>query len=581
MPKIGKLEIYPFDPDLGPEDYWIGTNGSTGRNKKTQNFSLGAVAEFIRNYISDVGVNQNNIGKVKIFALTDAPTLANIVTNLNNLPQYVIDQYQDQWYQALVFTPVVEGVEPTTRSEVAYMINIRLINVGKGVYGVGGTQLNSTHLHIVGISYPTIANINAIPTTQVIDYGSIDNSVEQWVNENDPAITLKSQEFGYVVLTGVIEGLAKDYLFIGEGGDYGVGGLTATALDFQLLSGEAVVNSLDNVLAVGNLTNKIARFWTTLQTYYTTISGNGLSVNNPNNTTQVSAGNIQITNTVTNKLIALSGEVITYFHFGIQKKIQFGLATLAQNSNYQLPNKPYNSGTPYTLAVVEEMISGINTASLVTTSLLGFDVNSCPHANSLYFLPTTTVIGKQVLVISAGVTANNIQIFANAAADAKMFETFGTNIASVTLTPNQLYRFTYLGYGTGAGGVVNGFWKAENLSTVVGDTRPYKSYVALISQTGTNDPTLVVLENTLGQTVTVTRNAAGRYVLNVSGSILLATKTAWNITNDNNNNWFFWMNKENGLGNTTTIYIDTGSPSPLTYTDGLLQSTPFEIRVYN
>lgn len=464
MPKISKLEIYPLDPDLGPEDYWIGTNGTTGRNKKTQNFRLGAVAEYIRNYISDIGVNQNNIGKVKIFALTAEPTLANIVTNLNNLPQYVIDQYQDQWYQALVFKPVVEGESTTNRSEVAYMINIRLINVGKGIYGVGGTQLTSSNLHIVGISYPTIANINAIPTTQVIDYGSIDNSVEQWVNENDPAITLKSQELGYVVLTGTIEGLDKDYLFIGVGGDYGVGGLTATALDFQLLSGESVVNNLDNVLAVGNLTNKIARFWTGLQTYYTNISGSGVTVVNPNNSTQVSAGNIQIINTVGNKLIAISGEVVSFFQSGIQKKIQFGLATLAQNSNYQLPNKPYNSGIPYTLAIVEEMTSGINPTSLVTASLIGFDINSCPHANSLYFLPTTTIIGKQVIVISAGVTANNIQIFVNAAADPKMFVTFGTNITSVTLAPNQMYRFTYLGFGTGTGGIVDGFWKAEQIS---------------------------------------------------------------------------------------------------------------------
>ena len=124
----------------------------------------------------------------------------------------------------------------------------------------------------------------------------------------------------------------------------------------------------------------------------------------------------------------------------------------------------------------------------------------------------------------------------------------------------------------------DGAWE-EIVSTP--GTASYKVYTALISQTGTNDPTLVVLENTLGQTVTVHRNNTGRYELNISGNILLLAKTWWTITDDNNNNWFFWMNKENSFGNTNTMYIDTGSASPVTYTDGILQSTPIEIRVYN
>lgn len=40
---------------------------------------------------------------------------------------------------------------------------------------------------------------------------------------------------------------------------------------------------------------------------------------------------------------------------------------------------------------------------------------------------------------------------------------------------------------------------------------PYKTYVALISQTGTNAPTAVVLENTLGVTITFTRPTTGDY----------------------------------------------------------------------
>jgi hypothetical protein len=111
-------------------------------------------------------------------------------------------------------------------------------------------------------------------------------------------------------------------------------------------------------------------------------------------------------------------------------------------------------------------------------------------------------------------------------------------------------------------------------------TPAYKVYTALISQSGVLNPTLVILENTLGQTVTAFRSAPGRYSLNVTGSILLITKTWWTITNDNNNGHLFYMNKDNSFGNTNTVYIDTTIIGGA-YTDGVLQSTPIEIRVYN
>ena len=36
-------------------------------------------------------------------------------------------------------------------------------------------------------------------------------------------------------------------------------------------------------------------------------------------------------------------------------------------------------------------------------------------------------------------------------------------VSSVTLLTNEMYRFTYIGFGTGTGGVVDGYWKAELL----------------------------------------------------------------------------------------------------------------------
>ncbi len=120
-------------------------------------------------------------------------------------------------------------------------------------------------------------------------------------------------------------------------------------------------------------------------------------------------------------------------------------------------------------------------------------------------------------------------------------------------------------------------------TTTTTTTAPaYKVYSALISQSGTNAPTLVVLQNTLGQTVTVNPySLPGRYSLGVSGNILANDKTWYIITNDNNNRTIAYIDKSNSLGNTTTVTIDTFSFISSGYVDGVLQSTPFEIRVYN
>jgi hypothetical protein len=52
---------------------------------------------------------------------------------------------------------------------------------------------------------------------------------------------------------------------------------------------------------------------------------------------------------------------------------------------------------------------------------------------------------------------------------------------------------------------------SDPLNPVV--SRPYLTWVGKLTQTGTADPTAVVLENTLGETLTYDRGTTGRYVL--------------------------------------------------------------------
>ena len=109
--------------------------------------------------------------------------------------------------------------------------------------------------------------------------------------------------------------------------------------------------------------------------------------------------------------------------------------------------------------------------------------------------------------------------------------------------------------------------------TINGDTVvPYKKYIATVSQTGTADPTVTVLENTIGDIVW-TRFAVGNYLATLVGAFPDADKT-YLIVGQNNGNFY-------NLGWTTTDDLILLSSDPANIgTDGLLLNTTIEIRTY-
>lgn len=126
-------------------------------------------------------------------------------------------------------------------------------------------------------------------------------------------------------------------------------------------------------------------------------------------------------------------------------------------------------------------------------------------------------------------------------------------------------------------------WVAKTDETLeLISARPYKVYSALISQTGTNNPTLNVLENTLGTTVTATRSSEGFYVLTFADDLSDVNKifilTGNPIIGNSDNGATNVINIEDvGVG---SITISTQLPStPIQ--DGFLYNTAIEIRVYN
>ncbi len=118
----------------------------------------------------------------------------------------------------------------------------------------------------------------------------------------------------------------------------------------------------------------------------------------------------------------------------------------------------------------------------------------------------------------------------------------------------------------------NGFqlWEAAQISI-----KGYKSYSGVISQTGTSDPTLILFKNEIGSIVW-TRSGSGLYSGELTGAFTFQ-KTE-----------FFINGSVNGLIQTTVDYntptniniVDIVTSDGNTLVDGILNNTPFEIRVY-
>ena len=104
-------------------------------------------------------------------------------------------------------------------------------------------------------------------------------------------------------------------------------------------------------------------------------------------------------------------------------------------------------------------------------------------------------------------------------------------------------------------------------------SQTYKSYIALINQSGTNAPIATVIYNDTGSTFTWNYDDVGSYIATSSSPILLDNKTVVFVTAQGNSG-----NNQNKIFGGTR-YNDT-SIGLFTSSDGILKLN-FEIRVYN
>jgi len=114
----------------------------------------------------------------------------------------------------------------------------------------------------------------------------------------------------------------------------------------------------------------------------------------------------------------------------------------------------------------------------------------------------------------------------------------------------------------------------ENISLTIREFKVlllgYRSYTALLTQTGTDAPVATVLENTLGLNPVFTYDVAGQYTLTDLSGLFLSNKTA------------VFMQFKNG-GPTMEILVENVNQIIINANgqNDILLNTFIEIRVYN
>lgn len=117
---------------------------------------------------------------------------------------------------------------------------------------------------------------------------------------------------------------------------------------------------------------------------------------------------------------------------------------------------------------------------------------------------------------------------------------------------------------------------ASGTIALVETIKPYKVYTALLSQSGTSAPTLVVLENTLGDTVTPLYNSVGNYTLQLSTlNLFTSTKTFILLNSSYSSDAYLGVVR----GSDNELLVNStfnGSNS-----NNVISDASIEIRVYN
>jgi hypothetical protein len=215
---------------------WIGSGGTygSGRSQSSEdNFQL--LNEAI------TPVNQDNVDIKKSFTIPNNYTTATILAAINRLRAYEIKETQSVWFigsqRAILQRPVTPGVTGPIRFVTPLVLKYKMLNKGKGWYGQGGIALTSADIELVYTNEASLEDLESSAETQIINFNLTEGqTISDWLNNQNPNITLQPQEEGYTIFKGIVNDEEVSYLWIGTAGRHGTGRTPSTSEDFQLLN---------------------------------------------------------------------------------------------------------------------------------------------------------------------------------------------------------------------------------------------------------------------------------------------------------------------------------------------------------
>jgi hypothetical protein len=164
---------------------------------------------------------------------------------------------------------------------------------------------------------------------------------------------------------------------------------------------------------------------------------------------------------------------------------------------------------------------------------------------------------------------------------------FGDNAITIKYSNNSFKGATTPVHANITQGIINTSDSQGNIVPGGVSALPYRSLVGTITQVGTDDPTLVILQNDFNVTFTTTRISDGQYLIEGWTGIITNTDKIFIMMGNP-----FDSNQGNGIPeapNTKYVMVyDIGgvrfqvnTTLDGNYTDDMLSRTPFEIRIYN
>lgn len=215
---------------------WLGTEGT-----HTTPETLPVIADFLALEELIVATNQDNIDIKKSFTLPNRDyNTETVLSIINSLPAYKVNENQSVWFvgnqsrRVMTDMPVLPG---SNFSINPLIIKYKMLNKGKGTYGLGQTQLLASDIELVYSNEATLNDLESVPTTQIIPFTpATGQTVSGWLNTQLVPIEIQPQEDGYTIFKSAVAEDGLSYLWIGYDGTYGVGNSQSAPEDFELLN---------------------------------------------------------------------------------------------------------------------------------------------------------------------------------------------------------------------------------------------------------------------------------------------------------------------------------------------------------